>query len=100
MYDISKEDYEIALDCKHYIEAIEKRVQKKLDKVQAEHDLGYKDCSNKLKKIEHEFEILAKLKAPVRETVNIYLEEQRCKPTDEDLKEQWLRDNPECEVTE
>lgn len=98
MHDISKGDYEFALDCKHYVEAIEKRVQKRLDKVQAEHDLGYEDCSNKIKKVEHELAILHALKAPHAETVSIYLEEQRCQQTDEDLREQWLRDNPDADL--
>lgn len=91
--DITQRDYEKALECREYINDIIKRVQKRLDKYQEEHENGFADWSKKINKLEHELEVLERLKQPFCETISIYKDESRSDLTDEQLKEMWIKDN-------
>ena len=97
MHTISDREKEKAVIAREYIRKIEARVQKRLDKYQKEHEQGFVDNSKKISALELELSILAYLKEPCQERISIYHEERRCEPTEEELKEQWLRDNAEEE---
>lgn len=98
--DITQRDYEKALECREYINDIIKRVTKRLEKYQEEQEQGFEDNSKKIRKLEHELEVLNRLKAPQDEQISLYKQQKRTEPTEEELREQWLRDNPECELAE
>ena len=73
----SEKEYKTAIECRNYVDRIIKRVQSKLDKVQEEHNQGFDDYSDKIRKLDHEIYILKTLKEAPCETISCYLAEKR-----------------------
>ena len=73
----SEREYKTAIECRDYVNRILKRVQGRLTKVQDEHNQGYVDCSDKVRKLEQEIYILETLKEGPCETISCYLAEKR-----------------------
>ena len=73
----SESEYKTAIECRDYVNRILKRVQGRLTKVQDEHNQGYVDCSDKIRKLEQEIYILETLKEGPCETISCYLAEKR-----------------------
>ena len=95
--DITKRDYEKALEAREYVNDIIKRVEKRLNKYEEEHNQGFEDYSAKIRKLEHELEILERLNAPQKELISLYKQQTKSEPTEEELKAQWERDNGEAD---
>lgn len=95
--DITKRDYEKALEAREYVNDIIKRVEKRLSKYEEEHNQGFEDYSDKIRKLTHELEILERLKAPQCELISLYKQQTKSEPTEEELKAQWERDNGEAD---
>lgn len=73
----SEKEYKTAIECRDYVDRIITRVQKRLDKVLEEHNLGFDDYSKKINKLEHELYILKTLRETPCETISCYLAEKR-----------------------
>jgi polyhydroxyalkanoate synthesis regulator phasin len=95
--DITEREYTKALEARAYVDDIIKRVEKRLNKYQDEHEQGFNDYSDKIRKLTHELEILERLKDPQCELISLYKQQTKSAPTEEELKAQWERDNGEAD---
>ena len=97
MFEITERECKRAEEARAYVENIIKRLEKRLNKYQDEHEQVFEDYSDKIRKLEHELEILERLKAPQDELISLYKQQTRTELTEEELKAQWERDNGKAE---
>lgn len=97
MFEITERECKRAEEARAYVENIIKRLEKRLNQYKEEHEQGFDDYSKKINKLEHELEILYRLKAPQDELISLYKQQTRTELTEKELKAQWERDNGKTE---